>query len=235
MERSIVERLFKNNCHVYTLTRIRRRMMPALECAIRPVCFARWRAAEAKYKNRATCARVTGCSEDDAGVVDTEVGGGCAGGAPTAGGGSVVGDGGGSGNGGTCGGVGSGGDSEGGSSAKQQQGGERCPQCGIPCRDVRVLQLHLEDTHKTSCTIDKHDLNAQFSQVVSDRDDPSRTHTSPEGGGERAPPFLIRRVPRADLSIISPAKAAVSFPPRGAVFVPLRERFSGRKGGHECP
>jgi len=109
--------------------------------------------------------------------VDTEVGGGCAGGAPTAGGGSVAGDGSGGGSGGTCGGVGGGGDSEGGSSAKQQQGGERCPQCGIPCRDVRVLQLHLEDTHKTSCTIDKHDLNAQFSQVVSDRDDPSRTHT----------------------------------------------------------
>ncbi|KYM93316.1 Zinc finger protein 1, partial [Atta colombica] len=105
------------------------------------------------------------CSEDDAGVVDTEVGGGCAGGAPTAGGGSVAGDGSGGGSGGTCGGVGGGGDSEGGSSAKQQQGGERCPQCGIPCRDVRVLQLHLEDTHKTSCTIDKHDLNAQFSQV----------------------------------------------------------------------
>ncbi|XP_018366308.1 PREDICTED: zinc finger E-box-binding homeobox protein zag-1 [Trachymyrmex cornetzi] len=106
-----------------------------------------------------------GCSEDDAGVVDTEVGGGCAGGAPTAGGGSVAGDGSGGGSGGTCGGVGGGGDSEGGSSAKQQQGGERCPQCGIPCRDGRVLQLHLEDTHKTSCTIDKHDLNAQFSQV----------------------------------------------------------------------
>ncbi|TGZ53896.1 Uncharacterized protein DBV15_01807, partial [Temnothorax longispinosus] len=109
------------------------------------------------------------CSEDDAGVVDTEVGGGCAGGAPTAGGGSVAGDGGGGGggSGGTRGGLGGGGDSEGGSSAKQQQqqGGERCPQCGIPCRDVRVLQLHLEDTHKTSCTIDKHDLNAQFSQV----------------------------------------------------------------------
>ncbi|XP_012522898.2 zinc finger E-box-binding homeobox protein zag-1 isoform X2 [Monomorium pharaonis] len=113
-----------------------------------------------------------GRSEDDAGVVDTEVGGGCgAGGAPTAGGGSVAGcdGGGGVGSGGTCGGVGGGGDGEGGSSAKQQQqqqqGGERCPQCGIHCRDVRVLQLHLEDTHKTSCTIDKHDLNAQFSQV----------------------------------------------------------------------
>ncbi|XP_011645244.1 zinc finger protein 1-like [Pogonomyrmex barbatus] len=107
-----------------------------------------------------------GCSEDDAGVVDTEVGGGCAGGAPTAGGGNVASNGGGGGSGEACGRVSGGGDSEGGSSAKQQQqGGERCPQCGILCRDVRVLQLHLEDTHKTSCTIDKHDLNAQFSQV----------------------------------------------------------------------
>ncbi|XP_011255115.1 zinc finger protein 1 isoform X1 [Camponotus floridanus] len=105
-----------------------------------------------------------GCSEDDAGVVDTKVGGGCAGEAPTAGGGDVAGDGGG-GSGGTRG--DGGGDSEGGSSAKQQQhqGGERCPQCGILCRDAHVLQLHLEDTHKTSYTIDKHDLNAQFSQV----------------------------------------------------------------------
>ncbi|XP_072745351.1 zinc finger protein 1 [Anoplolepis gracilipes] len=104
-----------------------------------------------------------GCSEDDAGVVDTKVGGGCAGEAPTAGGGNAAGDGGGSG--GTRG--DGGGDSEGGSSTKQQQqqGGERCPQCGILCRDVRVLQHHLEDTHKTSYTIDKHDLNAQFSQV----------------------------------------------------------------------
>lgn len=106
------------------------------------------------------------------------MGGGCAGEAPTAGGGDVAGDGGG-GSGGTRG--DGGGDSEGGSSTKQQhqqqQGGERCPQCGILCRDVRVLQLHLEDTHKTSYTIDKHDLNAQFSQVVSDRDDPSRTHS----------------------------------------------------------
>lgn len=171
------------------------------------VCFARWRAAKAKCKNRATCARVTGCSEDDAGVVDTEVGGGCAGGAPTAGGGSVAGDGSGGGSGGTCGGMGGGGDSEGGSSAKQQQGGERCPQCGIPCRDVRVLQLHLEDTHKTSCTIDKHDLNAQFSQVVSDHDDPSRTHAP----GEREEDPLVLRVPLADLSIISPQKRQSAF------------------------
>lgn len=113
---------------------------------------------------QSTCPRVTGCSEDDAGVVDTKVGGGCAGEAPTAGGGDAAGDGGG----GSVGTRGDGGgDSEGGSSAKQQQqqSGERCPQCGILCRDVRVLQLHLEDTHKTSYTIDKHDLNAQFSQV----------------------------------------------------------------------
>lgn len=104
-----------------------------------------------------------GCSEDDAGVVDTEVGGGCADGAPTAGGGSAASDGGG-GSVGTRG--GGGGSSEGGSSTKQQQqqqGGERCPQCGILCRDVRVLQLHLEDAHKTSYSLNKHD--AQFSQV----------------------------------------------------------------------
>ncbi|XP_067205083.1 zinc finger E-box-binding homeobox protein zag-1 [Linepithema humile] len=103
--------------------------------------------------------------EDDAGVVDTAVGGGCAGEAPTTGGGGIASDGGG-GSGGTR--SGGGGDSEGGSAKQQQQqqqGGERCPQCGILCRDVRILQLHLEDTHKTSYTIDKHDLNAQFSQV----------------------------------------------------------------------
>lgn len=124
--------------------------------------------------------RVAGCSENDAGVVDAEVGGGCVGEAPTAGDGSVSGDGGGNGDGGGGGGSnsirggGGGGDSEGGST-KQQQGSERCPQCGILCRDVHVLQLHLEDTHKTSYPIDKHDLNAQFSQVVSDREQPSRT------------------------------------------------------------
>ncbi|XP_020288649.1 zinc finger protein 1 [Pseudomyrmex gracilis] len=106
-----------------------------------------------------------GCtSEDDAGVTNTaEVGGGCAGGARTAEGGSFVGNGG-SGNGGTRG-SGSG-DSEGGSSAaKEQNGGERCPQCDIFCRDVCVLQHHLEITHKASYTVDKHDPNAQFSQV----------------------------------------------------------------------
>ncbi|KAG7212985.1 hypothetical protein KM043_002325 [Ampulex compressa] len=96
-----------------------------------------------------------GCKEDEAGAVEVELGGGCAGGAPTAGGGST------GGGGGTVGGgVGA---AEGGSA--KQQGGERCPQCGILCRDVHVLQLHLEDTHKTSYAIDKHDLNAQFSQV----------------------------------------------------------------------
>lgn len=164
--------------------------------------FSQWRAIKTKYKSRTTCPRVTGCSEDDAGVVDTKVGGGCAGEAPTAGGGDVAGDGGG-GSGGTRG--DGGGDSEGGSSAKQQQqqGGERCPQCGILCRDARVLQLHLEDTHKTSYTIDKHDLNAQFSQVVSDRDDPSRTH-SPLGG-------LVVRVLRGNLSIIPLQKQKPAF------------------------
>ncbi|KAK0164523.1 hypothetical protein PV328_003142 [Microctonus aethiopoides] len=54
-----------------------------------------------------------------------------------------------------------GGGGEGGS-AKQE---ERCPQCGILCRNLHVLQLHLEDAHKTTFAIDKHDLGAQFSQV----------------------------------------------------------------------
>ncbi|XP_015121921.1 zinc finger protein 1 [Diachasma alloeum] len=49
-----------------------------------------------------------------------------------------------------------------GGSAKQD---ERCPQCGILCRNIHVLQLHLEDAHKSSFVIDKHDLGAQFSQV----------------------------------------------------------------------
>lgn len=48
---------------------------------------------------------------------------------------------------------------------------ERCPQCGIVCRNSRILQLHLEDQHKplgAAYAIDKHhDLQAQFSQVVS--------------------------------------------------------------------
>ncbi|XP_034945180.1 zinc finger E-box-binding homeobox protein zag-1 isoform X2 [Chelonus insularis] len=47
-------------------------------------------------------------------------------------------------------------------SAKQE---ERCPQCGILCRNLHVLQLHLEDAHKTAFVIDKRDLSAQFSQV----------------------------------------------------------------------
>ena len=119
-----------------------------------------------------------GCSEDEAaGVVNAEVGGGCATGAPTTGsgvgGGSGTGSeaGGGGGGGGGAGagteggGGGGGGGGEGGST---KQGGERCPQCGFLCRDVHVLQLHLEDTHKTSYAIDKNDLNAQFPQVVSE-------------------------------------------------------------------
>ncbi|XP_012139921.1 Zn finger homeodomain 1 [Megachile rotundata] len=118
-----------------------------------------------------------GCSEDEAaGVVNAEVGGGCAAGPPTTGsaggGGSGTGsevDGGGGGGGGsggagtgTGGGGGRGSNGEGGST---KQGGERCPQCGILCRDVHVLQLHLEDTHKNPYAIDKNDLNAQFPQV----------------------------------------------------------------------
>ncbi|XP_015431653.1 PREDICTED: zinc finger protein 1 [Dufourea novaeangliae] len=117
-----------------------------------------------------------GCSEDEAaGVVNAEVGGGCAAGAPTtgstAGGGSGPGSdasGGGGGGGGGDGagtGAGGGGHGGGGEGGSTKQGGERCPQCGILCRDVHVLQLHLEDTHKTTYAIDKNDLNAQFPQV----------------------------------------------------------------------
>lgn len=148
------------------------------------------------------------------------MGGGCAGEAPTAGGGDVAGDGGG-GSGGTRG--DGGGDSEGGSSAKQQQqqGGERCPQCGILCRDVRVLQLHLEDTHKTSYTIDKHDLNAQFSQVVSDRDDPSRTHSLLGGFGCSRP--------ARELIDYTPPKAGASFPLKGAACLLFAHNFRGEE------
>lgn len=108
--------------------------------------------------------RVSGCSEDEAaGVANAEVGGGCAAGAPTTGSGG--GGGGGTGSEAGGGGGGGGGGGEGGST---KQGGERCPQCGFLCRDVHVLQLHLEDTHKTTYAIDKNDLNAQFPQVVSE-------------------------------------------------------------------
>ncbi|XP_024944610.1 zinc finger protein 1 isoform X2 [Cephus cinctus] len=79
---------------------------------------------------------VRGCSEDETGA-DAEVAGGGGGGG------------------------GGGGDGDG-ASGKQ---GERCPQCGILCRNLHALQLHLEDIHKTSYSIDKHDLGAQFSQV----------------------------------------------------------------------
>ncbi|XP_076628253.1 Zn finger homeodomain 1 [Colletes latitarsis] len=113
-----------------------------------------------------------GCSEDEAaGVVNAEVGGGCAAGAPTTGsatgGGSGPGSetGGGRGGGGGAGTGGGGGRSGGGEGGSTKQGGERCPQCGILCRDVHILQLHLEDTHKTTYAIDKNDLNAQFPQV----------------------------------------------------------------------
>lgn len=121
---------------------------------------------------------VSGCSEDEAaGVVNAEVGGGCTAGAPTTGSGggggsgtgSEAGSGGGGGGGaGTGGGGGGGGGRGSGEGGSTKQGGERCPQCGFLCRDVHVLQLHLEDTHKTSYAIDKNDLNAQFPQVVSE-------------------------------------------------------------------
>ncbi|XP_014204732.1 zinc finger E-box-binding homeobox 1 [Copidosoma floridanum] len=45
---------------------------------------------------------------------------------------------------------------------------ERCPHCGIVCRNLRILQLHLEDQHKSDSAaypVDKNELQAQFSQV----------------------------------------------------------------------
>lgn len=96
-----------------------------------------------------------GCSEDETGA-DTEVGG-CADGTAS-------------------GGVGGGGGGGEGGSTKQ---GERCPQCGILCRNLNVLQLHLEDIHKTTYVIDKHDLGAQFSQVVSGLSSQLYTHRIP--------------------------------------------------------
>uniref|UniRef100_V9IDC2 Zinc finger protein n=1 Tax=Apis cerana TaxID=7461 RepID=V9IDC2_APICE len=108
-----------------------------------------------------------GCSEDEAaGVANAEVGGGCTAGAPTTGSGGGGGGGTGSEAGGAGAGAGGGGGGRGsGEGGSTKQGGERCPQCGFLCRDVHVLQLHLEDTHKTSYAIDKNDLNAQFPQV----------------------------------------------------------------------
>lgn len=137
-------------------------------------------------------ARVSGCSEDEAAdVVNAKVGGGCAAGAPTtgsaagggsepgseAGSGGSVGSGGGGGGGGGGGeagtgtgggGGGVGGRGGGGKGGSTKQGGKKCPQCGILCWDVHVLQLHLEGTHKTTYAINKNDLNAQFPQVVSE-------------------------------------------------------------------
>ncbi|XP_011502307.1 PREDICTED: zinc finger protein 1 [Ceratosolen solmsi marchali] len=95
-----------------------------------------------------------GCNENEAGA-DAEVGG-CADG--------VV-------NGGKGGGGGVEGGAEGGTTTtahnSRQPPCERCPQCGVVCRNSRTLQLHLEDQHKavTTYAIDKHDLQAQFSQV----------------------------------------------------------------------
>lgn len=57
---------------------------------------------------------------------------------------------------------------DGGTFKHQNQGVERCPQCGITCRNSSFLQMHLEDVHKLSYScIDKSELGAQFSQVVS--------------------------------------------------------------------
>lgn len=106
-----------------------------------------------------------GCSEDEAGAELAEVAD-CAGGAAAqGGGGGGGGTGGGEGVGGGAGVASSGGTGGEPGSARQ---GEECPQCGMTCRNLHVLQLHLEDIHKTSfASIDKHDLSAQFSQVVS--------------------------------------------------------------------
>ncbi|XP_014221314.1 zinc finger E-box-binding homeobox protein zag-1 isoform X1 [Trichogramma pretiosum] len=46
--------------------------------------------------------------------------------------------------------------------------GDRCPHCSLLCRNSHVLQIHIEDQHKTfppTYQLDKHDLQAQFSQV----------------------------------------------------------------------
>ncbi|XP_043271584.1 zinc finger protein 1 [Venturia canescens] len=103
-----------------------------------------------------------GCSEDEAGAELAEVAD-SAGVAAAQGGGGGGGRGGGGGAGGGAGVASSGGTGGEAGSVKQ---GERCPQCGMVCRDLHVLQLHLEDIHKTSfASIDKHDLSAQFSQV----------------------------------------------------------------------
>ncbi|XP_058790874.1 zinc finger protein 1 isoform X2 [Phymastichus coffea] len=52
-----------------------------------------------------------------------------------------------------------------GAASKQQAASsqERCPQCGIVCRNSRILHLHVEDQHKAPFPQDKQDL--QFPQV----------------------------------------------------------------------
>ncbi|XP_014611530.1 PREDICTED: zinc finger protein 1 isoform X2 [Polistes canadensis] len=48
----------------------------------------------------------------------------------------------------------------------KQENGQTCSHCGIHFRNAHVLQLHMEDAHKTLLySSDKNDLNAQFSQV----------------------------------------------------------------------
>ncbi|KAF7390989.1 hypothetical protein HZH66_009469 [Vespula vulgaris] len=59
---------------------------------------------------------------------------------------------------------GGGDDNEGGSTVKRENG-QTCSHCGILFRDAHVLQLHIEDAHKTLYSVDKNDPNAQFSQV----------------------------------------------------------------------
>lgn len=104
---------------------------------------------------------ITGCSKDEAGA-DTEAGGYADGTASSGASGDVrEANGDGDGGGGMR--ASGGGGAEGTSADKKD---ERCPQCGILCRNLHVLQLHLEDVHKTSFPLDKTDIGSQFSQVV---------------------------------------------------------------------
>ncbi|KAK2575446.1 hypothetical protein KPH14_011182 [Odynerus spinipes] len=56
------------------------------------------------------------------------------------------------------------GGNEGGATTKGE-GGERCSQCAVTFRNAHVLQLHIEDAHKTPYSLDKNNPNGQFSQV----------------------------------------------------------------------
>ncbi|KAI4494229.1 hypothetical protein M0802_009098 [Mischocyttarus mexicanus] len=47
----------------------------------------------------------------------------------------------------------------------KQENVQTCSHCGSNFRNAHLLQLHIEDAHKTLYSADKNDLNAQFSQV----------------------------------------------------------------------